>query len=149
MEVFVRGARSSRQDWAQAHSVPLNEIPLLDDSQKAEARRGNVSEEEFARITYAEHLWQQRTLQRLLRFGRWLNVKVEERSPGSQIEAVELNTLAGRLEVKAQADGETVDFEIDEDLVERFLTTGSNEAEKSLFRLLDVFLPQQQVAKAS
>jgi hypothetical protein len=127
----------------------LNEIPLLDDSQKAEARRGNVSEEEFARITYAEHLWQQRMLQRLLRFGRWLNVKVEERSPGSQIEAVELNTLAGRLEVKAQADGETVDFEIDEDLVERFLTTGSNEAEKSLFRLLDVFLPQQQVAKAS
>ena len=149
MEVFVRGARSGRQEWAQAHSAPLNDIPPLDDSQKAEARRVNVSEEEFARIAYAEHLWQQRTLQRLLRFGRWLNVKVEERSPGSQIEAVELNTLAGKLVIKAQADRETVDFEIDEDLVERFLTTGSDEAEKSLFRLLDVFLPQQQVAKAS
>jgi hypothetical protein len=121
----------------------------LDEQQKAEARLTHRSQEDFARSAYAGQLSQQRLLQRMLRFGRWLNAKVEERSPGSQIETVELNTLAGKLEIKTQTDGETVDFEIDEDLVERFLTTGSDEAEKSLFRLLDVFLPQQQVAKAS
>ena len=109
----------------------------------------NLSEEAYARSEYARQLSQKKLLQKMLKFGRWLNVKVGERSPGSQIEAIELDTLAGKLEIKAQADGETVDFEIDEDLVQRFLTTGSDEAEKSLFRLLDVYVPRRRVAKAS
>jgi hypothetical protein len=127
----------------------LSEIPPLDEQQKAEARLMHRSEEDYARSAYAGQLSQQRLLQKMLKFGRWLNAKVEERSPGSQIEAIELDTLAGKLEIKAQADGETVDFEVDEDLVERFLTTGSDDAEKSLFRLLNVYVPQQQIAKAS
>jgi hypothetical protein len=149
MEVYVRGARSSTQDWIRAQQIPANQLPPLNEEQKAAAQREKVSEEEYARSEYARQLSQMKLLQRMLKFGRWLNAKVEVRSPGSQIEAIELDTLAGKLEIKAQDDRETVDFEIDEDLVERFLTTGSDEAEKSLFRLLDVFLPQQQVAKAS
>ena len=149
MEVFVRGARSSRQEWAQAHSVPSSEIPSLNDSQKAEAHRGSISEEEFARIAYAEHLWQQKTLQKILRFGRWLNGKVAERNPGVQIVRVELDTLSGRIEIALSESGETFDFEMDEDLVEKFLTTGSSESENSIFRLLDVYVPREQIAKAS
>jgi uncharacterized protein (DUF4415 family) len=149
MEVFVRGSRSSAQDWARAQQIPADQLPPLDEQQKAEARLIHRSEEDFARRAYAGQHSQQRLLQRMLRFGRWLNTKVEERSPGSQIEAIELDTLRGKLEICALADGEQIDFEIDEDVVERFLTAGSDEAEKSLFRLLDVFVPRQQVAKAS
>jgi hypothetical protein len=149
MEVLIRGSRSSRRDWATAQRASLDELPQLDERQKAEARRGNVSEEVFARTIFAEQLTQQSLLQRLLRFGRWLNARVKERDPGAQIESLELDTLAGRIQIVLSAAREKFDFEMDEDLVERFSTTGSAESESSIFRLLDVYVPRQQVAKAS
>jgi len=149
MEIFVRGARSSSQDWSAAQNVPVSELPSLDEKQKAEAKRGHVTEEAYARSLYAASLTQQKTLRRLLQFGRWLNTKIVERCPDGNIEAVCLDTLAGRLEIGASADGEKIDFEIDEDLVDRLLTAGSEEAEKSIYRVLDIYFSQRQIAKAS
>ena len=149
MEVLIRGSRSSRRDWATAQRAPLDQLPQLDERQRAEARRGNVSEEAFARTIFAEQLTQQSLLQRLLRFGRWLNARVQERDPVIQIENLDLDTLAGRIQISLSAAGEKFDFEMDEDLVERFLTTGSSDSESSIFRLLDVYVPRQQIAKAS
>jgi len=149
MDVFIRGSRSNTRDWATAQRVSSDELPQLDEKQKEEARRGNVSEEVYARTIFAERITQQRLLQRLLKFGTWLDSKVKERNPSVRIEAVELDTLAGKIEITLSGNGERFDFEIDEDLIERFLTTGSADAESSIFRLLDVYVPQQQVAKAS
>jgi hypothetical protein len=149
MEVLVRGTRSSAQDWVRAQQIPANQLPPLDEEQKAEALRTRRSAEDYARSVYAGHLSQQRLLQRMLRFGRWLNAKVEERNPDSRIETVELDTLAGKLEVRVLAERETIDFEIDEELVERFMMNGSAELEKSIYRLLEVNLPRRRVARAS
>jgi len=149
MEVYVRGTRSNTQDWLRAQQIPANELPVLDEEQKSEARRMNHSEEEFARSEYAGSLSQQRLLQKILRFGHWLNRKVEERSSSARIESVILDTLAGKLVVGILAGEERFTFEMDEDLVERFLTTGSVESERSIFRILDVYLPEEQVARAS
>jgi hypothetical protein len=149
MEVFVRGARSSSRDWSAAQRAPLDELPQLDNEQKAEARRGNLSEVAYARTLYAQQRTGQTTLQRLLKFGQWLNARVEERNPGFRVERVELDTLSGRIEIALSEGAEAFDFEMDEDLVERFLTAGSSEAESSIFRVLDVYVPRQQVSKAS
>lgn len=149
MDIFVRGARSSARDWSTAQNVSPNDLPQLDEKQKAEARRGNISEEVYARTIFAEELTQQKLLQKMLKFGRWLNAKVEERNPSVQVVRVDLDTLSGRIGITLSESGEMFDFEIDEDLVERLLTTGSSEAESSIFRLLDVYVPRQQVAKAS
>jgi hypothetical protein len=149
MEVYVRGTRLSTQDWLRAQQIPANELPSLNEEQKVEARRTNRSDEEFARRDYAGSLSQQRLLQKMLRFGRWLNRKAEERDPSAKIESITLDTLAGRIEVSARVSGESFEFEIDEDLIERFLTTGSAESERSIFRILDVYLPEGQVARAS
>jgi len=149
MEVFVRGSRSSSRDWSAAQGVPLSELPPLDEQQKAEAVRGHVTEEAYARSMYAANLTGQKTLRRLAQFGRWLSTKIEERNAASQIKSLDLDTLAGKLEVRALAGGEEIDFEIDEDLVDRLLTAGSEEAEKSICRLLDVYFPQKQIARAS
>jgi hypothetical protein len=149
MEVFVRGARSDSRDWSAAQGVSLTDLPRLTEKEKEDARQGNMSEERYARKVYAEGATQKKLLQRLLKFGEWLNARAEERNPGVQIEKVELYTLSGRIEITLLAGGETVDFEMDEDLVERFLTTGSAESESAIFRLLDVYVPKQRVAKAS
>jgi hypothetical protein len=149
MDVFVRGARSSTRDWLTAQRVSQDQLPQLDERQKAEAKRGNTAEDVYARTILAERLTQQRLLQRLLKFGEWLHKKVEERNPGFSIERVELDTLSGRIEITLSDGEEEFDFEVDEDLIERFLTTGSTESESSIFRVLDVYVPRQQVSKAS
>jgi len=129
--------------------MPFSEIPPLDSKQKAEALRGNVSEEAYARNAYAEDLTRQSLLQKMLRFGRWLNGKVVEQNSDCHVDAVDLDTWGGRLQIRVIADRETVDFEIDEDLVDRLMTTGSVELEKSISRLLEINLPPQRVARAS
>jgi hypothetical protein len=149
MEVFVRGSRSSAQDWVRAQQIPANQLPPLDEEQKAAAQREKVSEEDYARSAYAGHLSQQKLLQRTLQFGRWLNARVEERNHEYHVESVTLDTWKGRYQVSVLGGEEPVDFEIDEELVERFLTTGSADTEKAIFRLLEVYLPQQRVARAS
>jgi hypothetical protein len=121
----------------------------LDEEQKAAAQREKVSEEDYARSAYAGHLSQQTLLQRTLQFGRWLNARVEERNPECRVESVTLDTWKGRYEVSISGGEEPIDFEMDEELVERFLTTGSAELEKAIFRLLEVYLPQKRVARAS
>ncbi len=70
MDIFVRGARSSARDWSTAQNVSPNDLPQLDEKQKAEARRGNISEEVYARTIFAEELTQQKLLQKMLKFGR-------------------------------------------------------------------------------
>ena len=149
MEVFVRGSRSDSRDWLTAQSASSIELPQLDQKEKEQARLGHISEERYARTIYAERLTQKRLLQRLQRFGQWLNTKVEERNPAAQIESLELDTLSGRIEVSIAVSGEKFDFEMDEDLVESFLTTGSADSEVAIFRLLEVNVPKRQVARAS
>ncbi len=149
MEAFVRGSRSSAQDWARAQRVPLNEIPPLDEDQKAMAMELNVSEEDYARSAYAGRLSQQKLLQMTLSFGRWLNAKIQERSVGDRVETIELDTWSGKFQAKVLAGREIIEFGISEDLVERFLTTGSAESERSLLRLLEIFLPQERAVRAS
>jgi hypothetical protein len=149
MEVFVRGTRSSTQDWIRAQQVPLSELPSLDEEQKTEARLMHRSEEDYARSIYAAQLTQRATLQRMLKFGHWLNARVEERNPECHVSSVTLDTWKGRYQVLVSGGEEPIDFEMDEELVERFLTTGSVELEKSIFRLLEINLPQQRVARAS
>jgi len=149
MDISVRGSRSSAQDWVRAQQIPLNEIPPLDEQQKAAALQMRISEEDYARSVYAGYLSQQELLQRTLRFGRWLNARVGERTPNGCVDAVELDTWSGKLKVKVLIAREPVIFEVDEELVDGFMTTGSAELERSIFRLLEINLPQQQVARAS
>jgi hypothetical protein len=109
----------------------------------------NVSEEDYARSAYAGRLSQQKLLQMTLSFGRWLNAKIQERSVGDRVETIELDTWSGKFQAKVLAGREIIEFGISEDLVERFLTTGSAESERSLLRLLEIFLPQERAVRAS
>ncbi len=149
MEVYVRGARSSARDWLAAQRVHSSELPKLDDEQKAEAQRGNIPEETFARTVYAQQLTGQATLQRLLVFGRWLEAKIEGISPGCKIDTVELTTWDGMLHVQGKDGSDAFSFDLNEDLVERYLTTGAADLESAILRVVEIFVPRDRVAKAS
>jgi hypothetical protein len=149
MEVFVRGARSSSRDWSAAQRAPLNELPQLDDEQKAEARRGNLSEEAYARTFYAQQLTAQAMLRRLLKFGKWLDAEIEGINSECRIDSVELNTWEGMLHIQGKSEYDSFSFDLDEDVVERFLTTGSADLEAAILRVVEIFLPRGKVARAS
>jgi hypothetical protein len=121
----------------------------LDDEQKAEARRGNVPEEAFARTMYAQHLTGQATLQRLLAFGRWLEAKIAGMNPDCKIDSVELTTWDGMLHIQGKNGYDAFSFDLNEDVVERFLTTGAADLESAILRAAEIFVPRDKVAKAS
>jgi hypothetical protein len=149
MDVFVRGSRSSAQDWLRAQQIPRHELPPLNDVQKAAAEREKIPEQIYARSAYAAQLTEQAMLQKMLKFGRWLEAKIEERYPESIIDLIELDTWSGKFLVQGKAGADAFSFELDEDLVERFLTSGSADLESAIFRVLDIFVPIRREAKAS
>ncbi len=149
MEVFVRGSRSSTQDWLRAQQIPANELPPLSEEQKTEARLTHRSEVDFARSAYAGHLTQEELLQKMLRFGKWLNARIEERNPGTSIDSIDLDTWSEKLRVRGQAGEEQFSFDLDEAVVERFLLTGSADLENSILRVFEIFAPLQRAARAS
>jgi hypothetical protein len=149
MEVYVRGARSSSRDWVRAQEIPASELPPLDEKQRAAARRENISEERYARTVYAQQLTGQATLRRLQKFGHWLEGKIQERNSGGRIDSIELDTFSGKLHIEGVTGKEPYSFELDEDLVERFLTTGDADLESGILRVAEIFMPRDRVAKAS
>jgi hypothetical protein len=149
MEVFVRGARSSSRDWARAQEIPASELPALDEKQKAEAKRMNWPEEAFARSVYAQQLTGQAALQRLLAFGRWLEAKIAGINPDCKIDSIELTTWDGMLHIQGKNGYDAFSFELNEDVVERFLTTGAADLESSILRAVEIFVPRDRAAKAS
>jgi len=149
MEVFVRGSSSSMQDWLRAQQIPANELPVLDDDQKAAAKHLGIPEEDYARSVYAGRLAQEELLQKLLRFGRWLDTRIQERDPASTVESVDLDVWSEKIRVLGKSGGESFFFDLDEDLVERFLLTGATDLEKAILRVVEVFTPAQKAARAS
>jgi hypothetical protein len=149
MDISVRGSRSSAQDWVRAQQIPASQLPPLDEEQKAAARRENVSEENYARSIYAARLTEQKLLQRMLKFGRWLNARIEERDPKASIDAVELDTWTGKLRISGKSGTDPFFFDLDEDLVERYLITGAADLERSIQRVLEIFVPIERAARAS
>lgn len=149
MEIYVRGTRSSSRDWARAQEIPASEIPPLDEGERAAARRENIPDETYARTIYAQQLTGQATLQRLLKFGQWLEGKVGERNSYGRIDSIELDTFSGKLHIEGATGEEPFSFELDEDMVERFLTTGTAELERAILRVLEIFVPIERTAKAS
>ena len=148
MEVYVRGSRSSSLDWVRAQELPANELPPLDEKQKERARRNNVPEEAFARTEYAQQLTAQATLQWLLKFGQWLEGQIEELGSDGKIRSIELDTWSGKIHVEGVTGSEQFSFALEEDVVERFLSTGASELEAAILRVLKIFVLTER-AKAS
>jgi hypothetical protein len=133
----------------RAQQTPADQLPPLDEQQKAEARLMHRSEEAYARTVYAQQLTGQATLQRLLKFGQWLDARIEGINSECRIDSVELNTWEGMLHIQGKSEYDSFFFELDEDVVERFLTTGSADLEAAILRVVEIFLPRGKVARAS
>ncbi|HTF62550.1 MAG TPA: hypothetical protein VK638_07545 [Edaphobacter sp.] len=149
MEVVVTGWRSSNQDWSRAQQWPLQDLPPLTAEQKTVAHKLGISEEDYARSAYAGELSRQELIEKAERFGRLIESQIREIRANSSVEEVVLKTFDGKFQVLALVDGHKVRLEMDEDMVDDLLRSGSGELETRLKRIIDFNLPVSGSARAS
>jgi hypothetical protein len=82
-------------------------------------------------------------------FGRLLEQKIRDRAPNASVESVVLLTFEGKFRVVTVVGGKETLLQIDEELVDDLLQSGSPEMETRLDRIIDLNLPNSEAARAS
>jgi hypothetical protein len=149
MEIYIDGGRSSLEDWTRAQQWPIEQLPPLTPEQKTVAGKLGISEVDYARSAYAGELSRGELVSKTERFGRLVEGIMREMFPDASVEKVSLKTFAGRIQVQATAGGHPVHFDVDEDLVDGLLRSGSAQLEAGLRRIVELSLPAPGTVKAS
>jgi hypothetical protein len=149
MQVFVEGSRSTSDDWLWAQQLPASELPALSDEQKSFAEKLGISPEDYARSTKAGELTRRELQAKAETFGRLLEQKIRDRAPNASVESVVLLTFEGKFRVVTVVGGKETLLQIDEELVDDLLQSGSPEMETRLDRIIDLNLPNSEAARAS
>ena len=140
MDIHVEGSRTTDQAWLAAHNSPIESLPALSEEGIREADELHMPREAYLRSAYASELSRQALTELVERYGRAVEKLLKLRFPQASIAAIRLTTWRGRLDVSVRDGLQTVRFEIDEDLVERLLTTGSAESLNSLKTVIEMNL---------
>jgi hypothetical protein len=149
MQVFVEGSRSTSDDWLSAQQLPASELPSLSAEQKSVAEKLGVSPEDYARSAKAGEMTRHELHAKTETFGSVLERKIRDRVPNASVESVALLTFEGKFRVVAVVGGKHVRLQIDEELVDDLLQSGSPELETRLDRIIDLNLPNSAAARAS
>jgi len=140
MEIIIDGWRAGGQERKEAASVPTSGLPALSDEQKAVAKKLGISEEVYARSTYAGKRNQERLIEKTKKFARLLQRKLQGRQ-GVQVVRIRLDVLQHRYEVLGSEGERQFSFFVSEDLIDELFQSGSETLERSLERVLDYELP--------
>jgi hypothetical protein len=150
MDIQVEGSRTTDQAWLAAHASPVESLPPLTEEGMREADRLHVPRESYLRTAYAEELSLPALTELVERYGLAIEKVIRQRFPQASITSIRLTTWKGRLEISVRAGLQAARFEIEEDLVERLLTTGSAESLSGLKTAIEMNLvPLEDRVEAS
>ena len=140
MEIIIDGWRAGGEERKEAAAVPTGQLPALTDEQKVVARKLGISEDAYARSAYAGQKNQERLVEKSMKFARLLQKKLQGRGD-FQLGTIRLDVLKHRYEVAGTEDSRQVSFFVSEDLIDELFQSGSDNAERSLDRVLDYAFP--------
>jgi hypothetical protein len=140
MEIIIDGWRAGGEERKEAASVPIDQLPALSDEQRVVAKKLGISEEAYARSAYAGQKNQGRLIEKSMKFAKLLQKKLQARAD-FQLGTIRLDVLKHRYEVVGTEDARHVSFFVSEDLIDELLQSGSENAERSLDRVLDYAFP--------
>jgi hypothetical protein len=143
MEITVEGWRAGRDERSEAARVPASNLPELTDAQKRVAKRMGISEEEYARSTYAGRLNQGRLIEKAKRFASVLRSKLESKIPGARIDRVRLLTLEHEYRIDISLEDKKAIFRVTEDMVDDFMERGFANVGESIERNLETAIAAQ------
>jgi len=124
MEIIIEGWRAGGEERKEAASVPISQLPPLSDGQKSAAKRMGISEENYARSTYAGRRNQDRLIEKTRRFAQILEARLSANAPGARIERIRLLTLEGEYRIEISVEGKKVLFRVAEDMVNDYMEKG-------------------------
>lgn len=141
--IAVDGMRFSAKGLDEAHSIPVNELPPLSDPQREAAKSMGISEEEYARSLVAgERTWTV-LLEKTERLANFLQQRLTLFANNVKLGSVILRTFEDKFDVEVLLHGQVVHLSIRESVVDDLFEAGSEEAESSLNRILELALPRQ------
>ncbi|HKW62727.1 MAG TPA: hypothetical protein VJN89_09305 [Candidatus Acidoferrum sp.] len=140
MEIIIDGWRAGDEERKEAARVPVKDLPALTEEQKKVAKRMGISEEDYARSTYAGRQNQDRLIEKTKKFERLLQRKLEGRQ-GVELRRIRLDVLRHQYEVLASEGERQFSFFVKEDLIDDLFQSGSQGLEQNLERILDYALP--------
>jgi len=138
IEISARGGRISAAQWDAIQALPKEELPSLTPEQKQVAQEMRVREEDYARSSLASKREVENSLEKAVRFARFLKERIKQRAGGATLRRVSLDDPSGRFEVDVQVDGRTFQFRVMEKIVDDLFESGSELAESRLNRILDL-----------
>jgi hypothetical protein len=139
--ISVEGMRFSASSSEEAQSIPKNELPPLSDPQREAAKKMGLSEEAYARSLVAgERTWNA-LLEKTKRLAEYLQQSVMKLAKDAKLETVILRTLEEKFDIDIRLGDRVLPVRVREELVDDFFETGSEQAERSLNRVLEVSLP--------
>jgi len=142
MEIVIEGWRAGGEERMEAARVPVDQLPPLSDAQKTVAKKLGISEEAYARSTYAGQRNQERLLVKTRQFGRALEGMIGAKFREVSVERIRLVTIDHEYRVEIVA-GQRILFRVPEEVVDDFIEGGSAEARNSIERKLEVVLNAQ------
>jgi len=123
-EIVIEGWRAGGEERKEAATVPVWELPPLTDEQKSVAKRMGISEEDYARSTYAGRRNQQRLIEKTGRFGEILEARLRSEAPSAVIRRIRLLTIEHEYRIEIYVEGKPVLFRVAEDMVDDFMEKG-------------------------
>jgi hypothetical protein len=143
MEIIIEGWRAGKEERSAAARVPSDELPKLTDGQKSVAKKMGISEEEYARSTYAGRRNQERLIEKTRRFAAVLQSRLESRIPGARIDRVRLLTIEHEYRIEVSVEQKKVLFRVAEDMVDDFMEKGFANVGESIERNLETAIAVQ------
>jgi hypothetical protein len=137
MEIAVQGWRAYPAGWQAVRGIPGTDLPALTAEQREVARKLGISEEDYARSALAGQRTQEILSQKTERLARFLEQRIESSRLPVRINRVVLVAVEQKFTVELEIKGRPVFLRSNESLVDDFFDSGSEEAEKSLGRVLD------------
>ena len=142
-KIVVDGMRFSASGSDEARSIPKDELPPLSDPQRAAAKNMGVSEEAYARSLVAgERTWDL-LLDKTRRLADFLQQRVTQLAKEAKLETVTLRTFEERFDVEIRLIDQVLPVRIRESVVDDLFEAGSEQAERSLNRVLELALSRR------
>ena len=130
--VVVLGATGSPEEWRLALRAPVSELPVLDPSQREDARRRGVSESDYARGLYLEKLAEKRWGEKGLALGERIRGVLSPLDPDCRLVAIIAEVLRKRWTARFQYRSRVLDVYLEGELVDDLLNYNALEDTEKL-----------------
>jgi hypothetical protein len=149
MKIEIEGSRASDNAWRQAYSIPVERLHELTVGEIAWTTPDDPVAAQVARKLSAIHLTEKELVAKCEKLGQLASDWLGRVNLSGEVTLVRLRCVRGLFDLHIVAEGKLHEIEVDEDVLDALLQSGSLEAQDSLLRLFSANMGRFLMLKAS